>query len=175
MLYLNLNVKGLNGRCHPALQNISSTNDVKRLRPHIKMLCNDLYTYEIKAAYQGGSPHCRLCQGDSDKNRSIENISHILTKCSVYSEVRTRIVHQMEIIHTGLHKSKPPSKDIWLWWRLPKTVCPLERLMFQHQRDKTWKTEEVEILTEFSISNILCYILLSLWSEDRDISNWINK
>ena len=48
MLYLNVNVKGLNGRCHPALQNISSTNDVKRLRPHIKMLCSDLYTYEIK-------------------------------------------------------------------------------------------------------------------------------
>ena len=102
MLYLNVNVKGLNGRCHPALQNISSTNDVKRLRPHIKMLCSDLYTYEIKAAYQGGSPHCRLCQGDSDENRTqpqlVENISHILTKCSAYAEARTRIFHQMEII-----------------------------------------------------------------------------
>ena len=37
------------------------------------------------------------------------------------------------------------------------------------------KYEEDEILTELSISSILLYILLSLWSEDRDISNWINK
>ena len=59
MKYLNIKVKGLNGRPHPAIQGVSNTTDVKKLRAHIKMLCCDLYTYQVKA--KGGSPHCRFC------------------------------------------------------------------------------------------------------------------
>ena len=33
---------------------MSNTTDVEKLRAHIKMLCCDLYTYEVKAKYQGG-------------------------------------------------------------------------------------------------------------------------
>ena len=45
----------------------------------------------MKADYQGGSPHCRLCQQPSENNENVENLEHILTKCNAYSEVRVRI------------------------------------------------------------------------------------
>ena len=56
------------------------------------MLCNDLYTYQRKSDYEGGSPHCRLCQASS------ENLQHILTICSAYNEIRSRIVEDMQQI-----------------------------------------------------------------------------
>ena len=100
MQYLNVNIKGLNGRPHPALQGVTTTKESQKLRAHIKLLCSDLYTYEIKAAYQGGSPHCRLCQaeGSTADDSPSENIVHILTQCSTYLPIRSRILHQMEII-----------------------------------------------------------------------------
>ena len=98
MQFLNINVKGLNGRPHPALRGAFTTKESQKLRAHIKLLSSDLYTYEIKASYQGGSPHCRFCEGSDTKSSPSENISHILTKCSAYSNIRNRIFHQMEIL-----------------------------------------------------------------------------
>ena len=98
MTYLNVGVKGLNSKLHPALQGIVTTQCVKKSRSHIKMLTQDLYTYEQKSRYQGGSPHCRLCIDSSQQVQYCENITHILTQCSKYSEVRNRILFQMEII-----------------------------------------------------------------------------
>ena len=46
MKFLNVNLIGLPGRCHPALCNIRTTKQVSRMRPHIKMLCGDCYTHE---------------------------------------------------------------------------------------------------------------------------------
>ena len=60
------------------------------------MLCSDLYTYQMKAENHGGSPHCRLCQQPSENNENVENLQHILTECTAYSEVRDRIVNEME-------------------------------------------------------------------------------
>ena len=96
MCYLNVNLKGLNGRHHPALLGVSTTQGVSKMRAHIKMLCSDLYTYEMKAEYQGGSPHCRLCQQPSENNENVENLEHIITECTAYSEVRDRIIKGME-------------------------------------------------------------------------------
>ena len=95
MKFLNVNLIGLSGRCHPALSNITTTKQVSRMRPHIKMLCGDYYTYELKSKYQGGSPHCRLC---GTEEKSIENIQHILTTCLSYSDVRNRIISDMKNI-----------------------------------------------------------------------------
>ena len=61
MTFLNISVKGLNGRCHPALQGVKTTKNVQSMRPHIKMLSGDYYTYQLRSEYKGGSPHCRLC------------------------------------------------------------------------------------------------------------------
>ena len=98
MKYLNVNVKGLNGRRHPTLQGVSKTSDVKKLRAHIKILCSDLYTSELKAKYQGGSPNCTLCEGDSKNKTPIGNIYHTVLVCNAYSHIRRRILHQVEII-----------------------------------------------------------------------------
>ena len=96
MIYLNINVKGLNGRVHPALSGIVSTQSVQKSRAHIKMLCSDVYTYKLKSEYQGGSAHCRLCLDPNHDNT--EDLVHILTQCSFYTDVRSRILSQKEII-----------------------------------------------------------------------------
>ena len=98
MKYLNVNIKGLNGRPHPALQGVSKTSEIKKLRAHMKILCSDLYTSEVRAKYQGGSPHCRLCEGDHPDKIPNENIQHIVIECKAYSHIRTRILNQVEII-----------------------------------------------------------------------------
>ena len=53
------------------------------------MLIEDLYTYEIKSDQSGGSSHCRLCP-----DQKTENISHILTIYSAYSDIRIRILEE---------------------------------------------------------------------------------
>ena len=102
MKYLNINLSGLSGRCHPALRDIITSQQVIKMRPHLKMLCNDYYTYEQKARYQGGSSSCKLCSMDEP-----ESIEHILTICQNYSVVRERVILEMknllkniEYIHT---------------------------------------------------------------------------
>ena len=74
MKFLNVSIIGLSRRSHSALSGVITSQDVTRMRPHIKMLCCDLYTYEQKAKQQGGSPHFRLCQEDNNSE-----IQHILT------------------------------------------------------------------------------------------------
>ena len=87
--YLNVSLLGLSGRHHPAVSGLFTTQDVKKSRSHIKMLIEDLYTYEIKSEQSGGSPNCRLCPDEKT-----ENISHILTFCSVYNDIRIRILEE---------------------------------------------------------------------------------
>ena len=53
------------------------------------MLLGDLYTYETKSEQSGGSPNCQLCEDNLS-----ENISHIITFCSAYSEIRLRILNE---------------------------------------------------------------------------------
>ena len=62
------------------------------------MLSQDLYTFEQKSRYQGGYPHCRLCFESSQPVQYCENLTHILTQCSKYCDVRNRILFQMEIL-----------------------------------------------------------------------------
>ena len=88
--YLNVSLLGLSGRHHPALSGIVTVNDVKKSRHHLKMLAGDLFTYEKKSEQSGGSPFCRLC--NEEKN---ESVSHILTYCSTYSDVRLRILEEL--------------------------------------------------------------------------------
>ena len=57
------------------------------------MLTDDLYTYEKKSKYQGGSSQCMLCSSENT-----EDLVHILTVCKTYQDTRLRILLQMEII-----------------------------------------------------------------------------
>ena len=89
MLYLNVDLLSLRGRCHPSLANIHTTHDVKKAQFHMKMLGGDYLTFEKKASQSGGSPHCRACE-TSEK----EDILHIVSKCTAYTEIRNRIKQQ---------------------------------------------------------------------------------
>ena len=91
--FLNVSIKGLNGRPHPALSGISTTQSVRKSRAHIKMLADDLYTYEKKSKYQGGSSQCIFCNSECP-----EDLVHILTTCKTYEDTRSRILFQMEIL-----------------------------------------------------------------------------
>ena len=92
MGYLNVSVTGLMGGHHPALSCLFTTEQVKLSRCHLKMLCGDYLTYEKKSSQSGGSPHCRVC---GDVNTS-ETISHILTSCCVYNDVREKKLEELE-------------------------------------------------------------------------------
>ena len=87
--YLNVSLLGLSGRHHPALSGLVTVTDVQKSRHHLKMLVGDLFTYEKKSEQSGGSPNCRLCID----NKS-ESVSHILTFCSAYTDIRTRILEE---------------------------------------------------------------------------------
>ena len=91
MKFLNVNLKGLNGRPHPALLQINTTRDYLRTRCHLKFLCDDFYTYERKAKFQGGSPCCRLCADNLN-----EDTVHIIATCTAYSDIRVRILDTMK-------------------------------------------------------------------------------
>ena len=61
MEYLNVGMIGLRGKHHPAITNIVTPMKVQKMRPHIKMLCGNLLTYQMKGDQSGtGSPYCRL-------------------------------------------------------------------------------------------------------------------
>ena len=92
MDYLNVSVTGLRGRHHPALSCLFTTEQVKLSRCHLKMMCGDYLTYEKKSSQSCGSPHCRAY---GDVNTS-ETISHILTSCCAYNDVRETKLEELE-------------------------------------------------------------------------------
>ena len=83
MRFMNVQLYGLSGRAHPAVTcEIITTNDVKQMRPHLKMLSGDYLTYQTKAQQSGGSPLCRLCRLEDDC------LIHIVASCSKLSRNR---------------------------------------------------------------------------------------
>ena len=76
MTYLNVSTLGLRGRHHPALSNMTTTNDVRIARPHLKFLAGNYLTYQIKAEQSGGSPLCRICTSGQE-----ETICHVISSC----------------------------------------------------------------------------------------------
>ena len=89
MKYFNVSMHGLSGRHHPALSGIFTTIEVKKSLFHLKRLIGDLFTYQMKSEQSGGSPNCRLCCDEKP-----EDPCHILTFCSVYSDIRVRILQE---------------------------------------------------------------------------------
>ena len=89
MQYLNVQLLGLSGAAHPALLNIKTTQEVIKLRQHIKFLTGDYLTAERLALDQGSSPRCRLCPSP------LESIQHVLTQCSATAETHRRIMPEL--------------------------------------------------------------------------------
>ena len=90
MKYLNVSLLDLHWRHHPSISGVLTSDEVRKLRPHLKMLCGDYYTYEMKAEQHTGiSPHYRLCYHDRD------SVSHIISVCQSLSVTRDRIISEM--------------------------------------------------------------------------------
>ena len=92
MKYMHVSLSGLNGKRHPALNNLISSHEVKKSRIHLKILAGDYLTYEVKSNQSGGSPSCRSC----DPPSPIENMTHILTTCETYCDIKQRIMPELE-------------------------------------------------------------------------------
>ena len=100
MKYLNISLSGLNGKCHPALNNIITSHQVKKSRIHLKMLAGNFLTFERKAKQSGGSPHCRSCAPLSPTGCTppSESLVHMLTMCIAYNDLRNRICEEYAIL-----------------------------------------------------------------------------
>ena len=75
MKFLNVQVQGLSGAPHPALLYITSTQEVRKLRHHLKFLSGDFLTAERLALDTGSDPKCNLCSAP------VESTEHVLTQC----------------------------------------------------------------------------------------------
>ena len=65
------------------------------------MLCGDYLTYEKRADQSGGSPHCRSCIIENKQTKEelpSENLIHILTICTSYSDIRKRILSELSLL-----------------------------------------------------------------------------
>ena len=90
MEFMNVSLTGLRGKQHPSLANIVTVEDVKKLRLHTKLLVGDYLTYQVKFDQTGqGNPLCKLCRGGN------ETISHIISVCPQYDELRNRVAQQL--------------------------------------------------------------------------------
>ena len=109
MLWFNVKLLGLNGHPHPIMDNVTTVLEVKKLRPVIKMLAGDYYTYEMRASQVGGSPHCRICHSSDPTQNISENLQHVLTSCGGTDEPRTRITEEIKDLLVSV---SPPSMDM---------------------------------------------------------------
>ena len=90
MKYLNVGLLGLSGAPHPALRNIYTSQDVKKLRIHLKLLTCDFLTNERLSLNQPHhSPACSLCLSP------VDSLEHILTVCRATKDVRSRLLPEL--------------------------------------------------------------------------------
>ena len=100
MLYFNVNLFSLRGRHHPCLDNIITTEDVKKVRAHLKFLCGDYFTYETRYNQTGkGSSICKMCYLEP------ESICHIAAECKEYDDIRTRITSEVKMLLSKMNLS----------------------------------------------------------------------
>ena len=150
MEFLNVALTGLRGRHHPALSNIVTTLEVRKSRPHLKMLSGDYSTYETKSIQSGGSPHCRCCSFRPSPN---ENLVHILTNCGAYSDIRNRMISEYKEISKKI-KSDLQFEEIL---KTEKTFCQfiLDPASF-NLKFRVHMSDPI-LSTLFSISRDFCF------------------
>ena len=85
---------GPEGRLHPAITRITTTHEVKKMRPHVKMLCGNYLTFEIKSVQSGGSADCRICS-QLEETPQTESLEHLISRCVQFDDIRTQIKEKM--------------------------------------------------------------------------------
>ena len=87
MKYLNVQITGLSGAPHPALLNIYTSQDVRKLRHHLKLLAGDyLCNHRVALDQPNLSSACDLCEAPDD------TIEHVLVVCRATRAVRERLL-----------------------------------------------------------------------------------
>ena len=88
--------RGLTGRHHPVLSSAVTTSEVKALRPVVKMLLSDYFTYSVKDSQSSCGAHCRLCPTPMDQSRPpAETIEHVVTSCLGTAEIRENKLEEL--------------------------------------------------------------------------------
>ena len=95
MRYLIVSLSGLSGAHHPALSGVTTSTEVKQMRPHLKMLSGDYLTFQTRSEQSGGSPDCRLCPASIEGNKPAEDIEHVLTKCIATDDIREKLLLEL--------------------------------------------------------------------------------
>ena len=89
--FFNVQTIGLSGRPHPVLLGVMTTQEVTRSRVHTKMLAGDYPCYAYIGADRETDSACRLCLAlKPDQPAPVEDMSHLLTRCSATADTRTR-------------------------------------------------------------------------------------
>ena len=92
--YFNTELHGLTGRCHPAIQNVMTSEDVKKMRPHIKFLTGNYLTSKILFEQSGkGSPLCNWCLSGQE-----QDYCHILTSCHIFECERNTFLSNLSLL-----------------------------------------------------------------------------
>ena len=66
-----------------------TSQEVKLSRAHMKFISGNYLTYTMKACKSGGSPHCQICNFES------ESISHVVTACSGMESIRKKLFEEL--------------------------------------------------------------------------------
>ena len=93
MTYFNVDQLKLNGRPHPAIDGAITTTMAKELRPAVKMLLKDYYTYELRSTNSNNSlsPYCRL----PGCHEQVEDIQHVL-HCPATTSARVSLLNDLQ-------------------------------------------------------------------------------
>ena len=83
MTYINVQLLGLSGRAHSALHYLDNTQEVRKLRSHMKLLTCDL------TPDPADPPLCHLCG-----NAALSS-EHLLFLCSATGEVMKRMMPEL--------------------------------------------------------------------------------
>ena len=92
MEYFNVDQLKLNGRPHPAIDGATTTTTAKELRPAVKMLLKDYYTFQLRSTNSNNSlsPYCRLL----GCNEQVEDIQHVL-HCPATASARVLLLTEL--------------------------------------------------------------------------------
>ena len=90
--FLNVQSIGLCGQTHISLHSLMTTQDLRIVRPHLKMLSGDYLCFQHMWKDRGSDPQCRLCPSSE---LVPETITHILAVCRGTYEARSKIFPEL--------------------------------------------------------------------------------
>ena len=148
MNYLNVSLAGLRGKHHPSLSNLITTEEVRKLRPHLKILTGDYLTYQTKFEQTNqGNPLCRIYRYEN------ETICHILAICPAFNSIRSRILYEMaEVCKTSISKV-----DFQLILENPETMTQFILDPTSFNLERRLNISDPIVTTMFPLSRDICY------------------